>query len=106
MKATAIFCAILFSIRSVFGCINTVGTKYNGESKTGGRSATWTLRHYLDVDTHPEGVKMEAELRGSTNFNDRSDYSVALMYLGRSQEAVQLLETLENEKPGKIFCRR
>lgn len=49
---------------------------------------------------------MEAELRGSTNFNDRSDYSVALMYLGRSQEAVQLLETLENEKPGKIFCRR
>jgi tetratricopeptide (TPR) repeat protein len=46
---------------------------------------------------------MEAELRNSTNFNDRSDYSIALMYLGRSKEAVELLKTLEKEQPGHYF---
>ena len=46
---------------------------------------------------------MEADLRGATNFNDRSDYAVALMYLGRSAEAVMLLEKLEKEKPGEYF---
>lgn len=43
---------------------------------------------------------MEAALRNATNFNDRSDYSIALMYLGRSQEAVDLLQKLEKEEPG------
>lgn len=46
---------------------------------------------------------MEASLRGATNFNDRSDYSVALMYLGRSPEAVELLQQLEKEKSGQYF---
>ncbi|MDB6028377.1 MAG: tetratricopeptide repeat domain protein, partial [Verrucomicrobiales bacterium] len=49
----------------------------------------------------PDGAKMEAELRGATEFDKRNDYSVALMYLGRSQEAVTLLEGLEKEKPGQ-----
>ena len=44
---------------------------------------------------------MEAELRDSTNFDDRSDYSVALMYLGRYKDAVNLLEGLEKEQPGR-----
>lgn len=46
---------------------------------------------------------MEADLRGSTNFNDRSDYSVALLYLGRNKEAVELLKKLEREQPGQYF---
>ena len=46
---------------------------------------------------------MEASLRNSTNFNDRSDYSIALMYLGRSKEAVDLLQSLEKEQPGHYF---
>ena len=46
---------------------------------------------------------MEADLRNATNFNDRSDYSIALMYLGRSQEAVDLLQKLEKEDPGHYF---
>jgi tetratricopeptide (TPR) repeat protein len=54
-------------------------------------------------DLQGEGLEMEAALRGATNFNDRSDYSIALMYLGRSQEAVALLQTLEKEQPGKYF---
>lgn len=46
---------------------------------------------------------MEADLRNSTNFNDQSDYSVALMYLGHDKEAVELLKKLEAEKPGQYF---
>ena len=46
---------------------------------------------------------MEASLRGSTNFNDRSDYAVALMYIGRSKEAVELLRQLEKERLGEYF---
>ena len=46
---------------------------------------------------------MESDLRSSTNFTDRSDYAVALMYLGRHQEAVTLLHQLEAERPGEYF---
>lgn len=46
---------------------------------------------------------MESHLRGSTNFNDRSDYAVALIYLGRNAEAVDLLSHLEDEQPGHFF---
>ena len=55
------------------------------------------------MDRHPDGVKMEADLRGAAKFSDRSDYSVALMYLGRNKEAVDLLQQLEKEQPGEYF---
>jgi tetratricopeptide (TPR) repeat protein len=61
------------------------------------------LQQALRRDLSLDGAKMEAGLRGATNFNDRSDYSIALMYLGRSKEAVELLQRLETEQPGKYF---
>ena len=61
------------------------------------------LQSSLRKNLHLDGTKMEASLRSSTNFNDRSDYSVALMYLGRSKEAVELLRQLEKEIPGEYF---
>jgi len=61
------------------------------------------LRYALRKNIQPEGIEMEAQLRGATDFNDRSDYSVALMYLGRAKEAIELLEKLEKEKPGEYF---
>jgi tetratricopeptide (TPR) repeat protein len=57
------------------------------------------MERHLDRD----GAQLEAALRNSTNFNDRSDYAIGLMYLGRSEEAVALLEQLEKEKPGEYF---
>jgi tetratricopeptide (TPR) repeat protein len=89
---------------SGFACINIVGTKYNGErGQSGGRTGVFELQYALKHNPQPDGEKMEAELRGSTNFTDRSDYSAALMYLGRNKEAVQLLESLEKEKPGEFY---
>jgi tetratricopeptide (TPR) repeat protein len=46
---------------------------------------------------------METKLRGATNFNERSDYAIALLFLGRNGEAVELLEALEVEQPGTYF---
>jgi hypothetical protein len=61
------------------------------------------LRAALKQNPANNGAEMEASLRGATNFNDRSDYAVALMYLGRSREAVVLLSQLEKEQPGHFF---
>ena len=43
---------------------------------------------------------MQSALANSTSFNGRSDYAVSLVYIGKTKEAVELLETLEKEKPG------
>jgi tetratricopeptide (TPR) repeat protein len=104
MKTCALFLLIILVRSSSFACINIVGTKYNGErGSSGRRSGIYELQHAIMQNPQPDGVKMEAELRGSTNFTDRSDYSVALMFLGRNREAVQLLESLEKEKPGEFY---
>lgn len=65
----------------------------------GWRSLEVSLKKSLKSD----GAEMEASLRGSTNFTDRSDYAVALMFLGRIAEAVNLLNQLEREQPGQYF---
>ena len=41
---------------------------------------------------------MEQSLRESLNFDDRNDYAVDLMYLGRAAEAVALLQKLDSER--------
>jgi tetratricopeptide (TPR) repeat protein len=93
--------AMLGLIQNVWPCINKSGTKYGGDSGpySGWRSLEAALKKNLPTD----GVEMEAQLRGSTNYNDRSDYAVALMFLGRGREAVALLEELERQVPGHFF---
>jgi len=104
MKAFATALVFILFVNTALPCIWITGTKYNGESvSTPGLSGARLLRMHMNADRRPDGVKMEAELRGATNFNDRSDYSVALMFLGRSEEAVTLLNQLEKEKPGEYF---
>jgi hypothetical protein len=106
MKAYILFCFIFFFTFAARPCANFSGsgTKLNGTRAPGSRAFGWMLlRHALNKNMQPDGIQLEAQLRGSTNFNDRSDYSVALMYLGRSNEAVELLQRLEAEQPGQYF---
>ena len=103
MNAKSFFCAvvILLIASSSFACINKSGTKYGGGS---GSYFGWRgLQNAIKKSLLEDGVEMERELRGATNFNDRSDYAVALMFLGRSAEAVELLNKLEQEQPGQFF---
>ena len=91
---------LLFAISSS-ACINKSGTKYGGGS---GSYFGWHgLQSAISKNLHDDGMEMEVNLRGSTNFNDRSDYSVALMFLGRSADAVEQLNKLEKERPGEFF---
>ena len=106
MKATLSVLVILTLTSCAFACANITGsaTALNGsETKAVRRSGVLELRFFLGKNLHKDGTKMEASLRGSTNFNDRSDYAVALMYIGRSKEAVELLRQLEKERLGEYF---
>jgi tetratricopeptide (TPR) repeat protein len=99
-----LLCALLAIAVAAPACVWIKGTKYSGASvTTGGVSTGALLRRFMEEDLHAKGLRMERELRGSTNFNDRSDCAVAWMYLGDSAEAVKRLQALENEKPGEYF---
>jgi tetratricopeptide (TPR) repeat protein len=101
MKFHLVFILFVCAIHTAWPCINTSGTKYGGG--TGSYFGWRGLQASLKANLQPTGKEMESDLRASTNFTDRSDYAVALMYLGRSQEAVGLLNQLEKERPGEYF---
>ncbi len=106
MKAFACCLFLLIATVTTQACVNYSGsgTAFNGEWVRGASPyRLMELRRALRRDLQQDGAKLEAQLRGSTNYNDRSDYSIALMYLGRSKEAVELLQQLEKEQPGNYF---
>jgi len=107
MKTFLAFFSILLVAIHAQCCANfsgSAGTSYNGAWVKGASPhRVWELKRALNRKLEMDGAQMEATLRNSTNFNDRSDYSIALMYLGRSQEAVELLQKLEKEEPGHYF---
>ena len=103
MRVPATVIALLASMVSVLACANLSGnTKFNGESG-GSLITSRTLRSALRVKTADKGIQIERELRGATGLTNRSDYAVALMFLGRSKEAVTILSELENQQPGIYF---
>src|SRR5688572_26564188 len=104
MKTVALLLAFLLAL-PVSACLWIKGTTKEGTStKTSRISPAHIINHELKTsiatDLREDGRKMEESLRGSTSFDDRNDYAVALMYLGRADEAVAILKTLESEKPG------
>jgi tetratricopeptide (TPR) repeat protein len=102
MKVFSTFMLLMLGITTGFSCIWITGTKYNTSSiTTGGIYPANRLERSLKLDLHSDGVKMESDLRDSTNFDDRCDYAVAKIYLGQYNEAIELLKRLESEKPGQ-----
>ncbi|MGC3958818.1 MAG: hypothetical protein QM813_13040 [Verrucomicrobiota bacterium] len=103
MNTKSILCCVLILtlVFPAFACLNKSGTKYGGG--TGSYFGAHGLKAAIQKNLLNDGVEMEAQLRGATNYNDRSDYAVALMYLGRNAEAVELLNRLEQEQPGNFF---
>lgn len=85
-------------------CLNKAGTKFEGGSGDVKSYFGWArLKNSIERRLAEDGVKMEAKLRGSTKFEDRNDYAIALMYLGRAAESVELLKQLEQERPGQFY---
>ena len=100
-KVFGTFLILSFSGASASACLWITGTTYEGQPKraSGIGSATY-LRSFLSMDHYDAGIKMQSTLANSTNFNDRGDYAVSLVYVGKTREAVELLEGLESEQPG------
>jgi tetratricopeptide (TPR) repeat protein len=104
MKPVALLLAFLLTL-PIDACIWIKGTTKEGSSSrrsgfTPARRVKIQLQTSMATDLREEGKKTEESLRGSTSFDGRNDYAVALMYLGRADEAVALLQKLETEKPG------
>lgn len=103
MRVITLTLILWLSIPASQACAWTYGTNKEGRRarNNGVHSIKGILRRSMDTDLREEGVKLEMALRNSTSFEDRNDYAVALMYLGRSKEAVPILEKLESEIPGR-----
>jgi len=92
---------LLSSAGTLMACFWVTGTTYEGHPKrASGIGAAFHLRSFLERGHHDEGLRMQSTLANSTNFNERSDYAVSLVYVGKTKEAVELLQTLEREQPG------
>ena len=95
---------VFLMTQSALPCAWITGTKYNGKrGEVSPHSGVRTLQNALQRNPRPDGAQMETELRGKADLDSRNDYAVALMYLGRSKEAVELLQTLEKEQPGIYY---
>lgn len=104
MKVLALSLVIIGLVCDAKACIWLTGTKYQGGSiQVLGHSGAQMIRSSIKYDLKPDGAQMEASLRGSTNYSERSDYAVALMYLDRAAEAIPLLQQLEKEQSGQYF---
>lgn len=105
MRAITILSVFLAMGMSAVACVNITQTRLDGAAVTTGYSTIrlLDLKKALATDLRPEGERMEASLRAATDINGRSDYAVALMYLGRAEEAVARLKALEQEHSGEYF---
>src|SRR5258706_359758 len=100
-KLSTTILILMCSIAAASACFWITGTTYDGHSKeASGVGKARYLHSLLKLDHREEGWQMQSALANSTNFNERSDYAVSLVYIGKTKEAVELLQTLENEKPG------
>jgi len=101
LVATSAMFLLLWSACSGVACFWITGTTYETDSKrVSGFDAAMYLRSFLRMTHSEEGQKMQSTLANSTNLYERSDYAVSLVYVGKSKEAVELLQTLEKEQPG------
>src|SRR5258708_17631923 len=100
-KLSGTILILMGSIAAASACFWITGTTYEGHSKrASGRGKATMLRSFLKLDHRDEGLKMQLALANTTNFNERSDYAVSLVYVGKTKEAVELLQALEKEQPG------
>lgn len=95
------FCALLWTPSQA--CINSHGTDLEGKKIV--RSG----RPHPELKVDPRVVQdewrqkfafLQQQYRPDADFKIRSDYAAALIHLGRSREAVPILENVEKTNPG------
>ena len=92
---------------TVEACLWVTGTTKDGQHiKVLGRKPTYTYRRALEADIKAKGEKLVHAFNpaADSSFDQKNNYAVGLIYLGRTDEAIQLLEKLEKEEPGSYFA--
>ncbi len=91
----------------VCACINVYGTDRSGKTIVSiqhSESRIEGLRlSVIDKNYWREQEATLAEGLETSNFKHRSDYAAALIYLGRADEAIVILEDVERENPGEYI---
>jgi tetratricopeptide (TPR) repeat protein len=63
--------------------------------------SVYELKRSRGQDLSLEGAELEERFRGETEFTNRTDYAIGLIYLGDYAEAIAVLQSLEKERPGE-----
>ena len=103
MRAITFLLLVLIALPSN-ACMWTYGTTKYGmphEGRLRSRSAAGALRLAKLRNLNKEGLELIKLSEGATGWTGRNDRAVGFVYCGRYQEAIDLLEKLEKEQPGK-----
>ncbi len=103
MKVLPFVGILLIGANAAFGCANINHTDFKGGSTDAAHGSLRQLKTAIKTDTSIKALRMEMALRGASGATNRSDYAVALMFLGRSKEAIEILSDLEKQTPGLYF---
>jgi tetratricopeptide (TPR) repeat protein len=87
----------------VHACLQTYHTTLAGKRKLVSEMPAPTIVEMLNGAGHGKRAFWESQtkkLAAAKDFPSRNDYAVALIYLGRTAQAIPVLEALERERPG------
>jgi hypothetical protein len=95
---------LLASSWPLSACLWITGTTKDGRhTTTGGFGPARQLRHRMQANLRARGDSIQAELRNSSDFTNRNDFAVSLIYQGRYEQAIAVLEQSEKDHPGEYF---
>jgi hypothetical protein len=100
-------CCWLLLSATAAACINIYGTDSHGHAVMFPKDHTSRIDRLrqttIDKDYWREQVSILAKDHESGNFKRRSDYAAALIYLGRPNEAIAILEEVAPENPDEYI---
>jgi hypothetical protein len=100
-------CCWLFFSAAAVACINVYGTDGDGHAVMFPREHTSRIDRLrqatIDQNYWQEQATILSEDLETGDFKQRSDYAAALIYLGRADEAITILEEVEREHPDEYI---
>jgi len=103
MKTLTLIALLTWAAISSSACINSPsGVTLDGRRTRS--AAHWPIRELNEsrrANMYMEGAELEERFRGETEFTNRTDYAIGLIYLGDYAEAIAVLQSLEKERPSE-----
>ena len=107
MRTLLIAAALILAIATdAAACLQTYGTDLHSHRKdfeglTGDALVELLLAHQSHREWEQTAARLAERLKTNPTIEDRNDYAVALVHLGRVLEALGMLRKIEAEQPGR-----